>query len=215
MFKKSKFDRSKEQQEYAEKAYNSFREESWKRQLSNTENFDKSILTLSSGGLVISLTFLRFLIPEEGAVHIWLISSSWVCFLISITLSLIAYRISNGAIAKQLKIAEQYYIEQDENAFDENNKYTVINRILNNIVGIIFFVAMATLVLFVIINLNSKEIKMTDKKSQIDESAETPTMQKVPRQPDYHEHSAEPPDMSKIPSSPAPAKPKDDNNENK
>ncbi len=215
MSSKGKQQRTEEQQEYAERAFNAFRDESWKRQLSNTENYDKSILTLSSGGLVISLTFLRFLVPEDGASHMWLIATSWICFLLTITMSLIAYRISNSAITEQIKIAEKYYIEQDETAYNQDNKKTIINRRLNNCVGLTFFAAMLMLVLFVIFNLISKEVVMTDKKTQIDESAEAPTMQKVPKQPDYVEHSAEPPDMAKVPTKPAPVQPKEGDTEKK
>ncbi|HID9045509.1 TPA: hypothetical protein ACXE7L_005075, partial [Enterobacter asburiae] len=37
-----------------------------KRELSNTDNYDKNILTLSSAGLAISLTLLKDIVSKEG-----------------------------------------------------------------------------------------------------------------------------------------------------
>ncbi len=86
--------RTDEEQKRSIELYDKFRDDLLKRQLSNTENYDKSILTLSSAGLAISLTFLKTVVPLENAEYIWLVQFSWVFFLLSILLSLVAYFIS-------------------------------------------------------------------------------------------------------------------------
>jgi hypothetical protein len=205
MTKNNKQKRAGEEQEYAVKVHDKFRDELLKRQLSNTENYDKTILTLSSSGLALSLTFLKFLIPSEGAEYIWLIVTSWICFLISIIISLIAYYVSNLAISKQLIISHDYYINQNDNAFEEKNNASSWNKTLNNFVGISFVIAMIILVIFVTINLNQKEPTMTDKNKtiQIDESAVAPVMQKIlPQDGSSEQHSAEIPTMEKLPNTP-------------
>lgn len=75
-----KIQRNDEEQKRSIEIYDSFRDEFLKRQLSNTESYDKSILTLSSAGLAISLTFLESVVPMETASHLWLMKMSWVFF---------------------------------------------------------------------------------------------------------------------------------------
>lgn len=165
--------------------YDSFRDELLKRQLSNTENYDKSILTLSSAGLAISLTFLNSVVQIEHAMHLWLVTTSWICFLLSIILSLVAYLVSNAAVTKQLSIAEDYYVNKLQSAFNKKNWLSLLNNWLNYFVGLLFSAATIAVVVFVILNVSLVGEKMTDKKVDtsnhqvLRESATIPTMQRV------------------------------------
>ncbi len=132
-----------------------YKNELFKRELSNTENYDKSILTLSSAGLAVSFTYLKFFIPViSEAKYLFLVKFSWGLFLISIILSLIAYQISNRAIARQVVIAENYYIHRNDSALDESNRWAKTNSWLNIFVGLFFIAAITTFVVFAIQNLN-------------------------------------------------------------
>ncbi|WP_258526248.1 hypothetical protein [Vibrio tarriae] len=179
-------ERTDSEQKRAIEIYDSFRDELLKRQLSNTENYDKSILTLSSAGLAISLTFLKILVPIEQAVHLWLMKASWGCFLFSIICSLLAYLVSNAAISKQMSIAEDYYVNKSESAFSKCNWLSVLNNYLNYAVGLLFIVAISTVVLFVTLNLRQEEIVMSEQqnnkfeRTMALESARIPPMQRVP-----------------------------------
>ncbi|WP_157385745.1 hypothetical protein [Methylosarcina fibrata] len=72
--------RTEEQQKRANELYDSYRDEVRKRQLSNNENYDKTILSLSSAGLALSLTAIRFVVPLEIASYLDLIKWSWWLF---------------------------------------------------------------------------------------------------------------------------------------
>jgi hypothetical protein len=146
--------RTEEDQKRSIEMHDAFRNELLKRQLSNTENYDKSILTLSSAGLAISLTFLKFIVPAEKTEMLILIKASWLFFLMSIIVSLIAYLISNAAITKQLSIAEDYYVKKIAAAANQKNWLAELNNWLNYTVGFLFSGAIITVVVFVIINLN-------------------------------------------------------------
>ena len=182
----TKIIRNEEEQKRADEIHDKFRDDLLKRQLSNTENYDKTILTLSSSGLAISLTFLNFIIPRGSANFIWIIQASWVCFLLSIVFSLIAYHVSNKAIDSYLVIAEDYYTHGDGTAFNRRVLPSIINTWINHIVGILFCVAITGVVAFVIVNLSSKEIDMTSKKVEtshsvmVGDSAQIPRMQYAP-----------------------------------
>jgi len=176
-------------QKRAIEIYDSFRDDLNKRSLSNSENYDRAILTLSSSGLAISLTFLKFLVPPDKASGIWMMQLGWICFLISIVITIIAFRVGNKAIEKQLEIAEEYYVNNNPKAFDQKNCWSMLNNCLNSFVGLLFSIALILIVIFVIKNINEKENPMTDKKIEnstsqesgvIKESAPVPNLQKAP-----------------------------------
>ncbi len=185
-------ERNEEEQKRAVELYDSFRDELLKRQLSNTENYDKTILSLSSAGLALSLSFFKFVVPIKMASYLWLIVGSWGAFLLTIISSLIAYLISNRAIDHQLDIATDYYINKKASAATEKNKLSIWNNRLNYLVAFSFSIAIIMMVIFVMLNINKEGSKMSKKEtlvsvSDIDpkskpclESATIPIMQKVP-----------------------------------
>lgn len=202
----NKIIRTEEEQKISVDIYNTFRDDLLKRQLSNTENYDKSILTLSSAGLAMSLTVLKFIVPVEQANSLWLIKASWLSFLLSIILSLVAYLISNAAITKALQIAEDYYVNKEASAFNKSNWLSTLNNWLNYAVGILFSIAITAVVAFVIVNLNqeenlmsNKDIEVTDQMNIAMESATIPTMQKVPAEGELSINSAQVPTMQAAP----------------
>ncbi|MEI8574822.1 hypothetical protein J0667_23065 [Methylomonas sp. WH-1] len=110
MAKAQKFVRTEEEQKRCIEIHDAYRAELLKRQLSNTENYDKAILSLSSAALGLSLTAIKLIIPIDLAGHLWSIKLSWVLFLLTIIFSLVSFLISNYGINRQLSIAENYYI---------------------------------------------------------------------------------------------------------
>jgi hypothetical protein len=131
-------------------------------------------------------------------------------FLLTIAGVLVAFLISNRAIDKQLKIAKEYYCDQNESAFDHKNCWISINSYLNIGVGITFICALLSVVIFVTSNLNSEEIKMSKDKSEsgrpvvsVKNSASIPSMQKIPGGIILARDSAEIPKMVSVPKPPA------------
>jgi hypothetical protein len=64
--------------------YEALREHILKSQLSNSENFDKAILSLSSAFLGASLTFTNSIIPLKGAWYLWQLYLSWASFILGV-----------------------------------------------------------------------------------------------------------------------------------
>jgi hypothetical protein len=146
--------RTEEQQKRAIEIYDAYRDDVRKRQLSNNENYDKIILTLSSSGLALSLTAIKFAIPLATASHLFLIQGSWWLFGITIFISIIAYWVSNKALDIQLKNAEDYYSKGLEDAFSKKNWYSDVNNWLNMTAGVTFIIATALIISFVTSNIN-------------------------------------------------------------
>lgn len=172
--------RTEVEQKRSTAIFDSFRDELYKRQLSNSEAYDKAILSLSSAGLAISLTFIKFIVPLEEAVHLAVLKASWVLFLLSVVTTLISFLTGNKGISIQLISAEQYYIEGQAKAFNKFNIYAYLNSSLNYVSGALFLIALTCVVSFVILNIDQGEPDMSKgKKTFITDSASIPTMQKT------------------------------------
>lgn len=66
-----------------------------KRDLSNVENLDKAILSLSSAGLGLSLVFIRNVVKLAEASHVWFLHVSWFMFVLAIISTLSSYLLVN------------------------------------------------------------------------------------------------------------------------
>ena len=201
----SKIVRTEQEQRRATEMFDSFRDELLKRDLSNTENYDKSILTLSAAALGLSLTTIRFIVPFETAEHIWLVIWGWILLLGSIISSLSAFLVSNKAIEIQIHHAEEYYIRCVSEAFNRKNVYLKINLIINYATGSIFAMAITAIVAFVALNIAPGDIPMSKKGEDktttvnIRESANIPSMTKTPSDTDSSVNSANVPTMQQAP----------------
>lgn len=124
-----------------------------KRQLSNSENFDKSILTYSTAGLALSLGVLKDFVPVARAHWMWLLYASWILFTCVVTITLLSFILSQLGIKRQIEIDERYYLKLDDAAADEPNRFAVATEWCSYLSGICFVVALGCTVLFVIHNL--------------------------------------------------------------
>lgn len=134
-------------------SYRQFYEVIAKRQLSNNEAFDKAILSLSSAGLGLTLTFFKFVVPAAQATSLNHIKWAWALFVAAIICTLVSYYTSNRALAIELKHAEKYYLEDDESFEAKNNPASNVTEILNVVAGLLFIGAIVRTVLFVMSNL--------------------------------------------------------------
>lgn len=196
--------RSPEDQKIANEMFDRFRDDLLKRDLSNTESYDKAVLTLSSAALGFSLTAVKFIVPIESSGHIWLLIFGWSLLVIGVISSLFAYLISNKAIEVQLNNARDYYKSGVEDAFTRKNIFLTLNKLLNQATGILLAVAITAIVVFISININQGDKNMSKDKSSgtyIEKSANIPTMERVSSTPtDRATNSANIPTMEQAPS---------------
>lgn len=124
-----------------------------KRQLSNSENYDKAILSLSTVFLGLSLTFLKNFVPHPLACTVWLLYCSWGALATAVVATVLSFLVSQRAIDVQLKKAEAYYLNADETAL----RKSVIARVtdwINLGSGIAFVSGVLLTTAFVIMNFN-------------------------------------------------------------
>lgn len=145
--------RTEQEQKSADDAFDKLRDDILKRDLSNTENYDKALLTLSASSLALSLTAIKFVVPIATASHINILKFAWALLVASVICSLVAYLVSNKAMAIELENARDYYIKGDEEAFKRNNRFSAANRWLNLFTGVAFAIAICSIVTFITINI--------------------------------------------------------------
>ena len=139
--------------EIRQKLYSETRQDLLTRQLSNSQNYDRAILSLSTAGLGFSLAFIQNLIPLTLSKHIWLLYYSWVFFIIAIVLTLLSFLFSQKAIDKQLFFAEKYYLEEEDEYAEKRNWLSDINNWIFYSSWLIFVLAISLTVIYVKINL--------------------------------------------------------------
>jgi hypothetical protein len=102
--------------------HDEYRRKIWDDTKSGTENFDKYMLTFSSGALGLSLAFIKDVVPIGRAICIPMLISSWVAFLLCILVTLVSFRISIRALEKMVPIIDAFYLEGDVEAFNKHLK---------------------------------------------------------------------------------------------
>ncbi|MCA9030842.1 MAG: hypothetical protein KDA66_08545 [Planctomycetaceae bacterium] len=140
--------------------YQRTREDLLKRQLSNNENFDRSILTLSSAGLALSITFMRSITSHDWFVCLVF---SWIGFVTAIIVTIVSYLTSQKGISKQLELAERYYLRGNADALTERNFWAEWTDRLALISASAFVAGILLLLLFFSLNLpaNGKATHMS------------------------------------------------------
>lgn len=174
--------------EERKKIYSQLRERLLENQLSNSENFDKAILSLSSAGLGISLTFLKDIVTVPSHSSYMTLKISWFLFVFAIISTIVSYVTSQKGIDIQLHNAEKYYLGMDENYFNKKNIFAKITNILNGLSAGFFLLAVVFTVMFASCNIENGGQSMSQQKSTtttlIVEGARMPTMQKAPLTPE-------------------------------
>jgi hypothetical protein len=152
-----------------------------KRQLSNSENYDKAILSLSTAFLGFSLAFLKDMLPLR-AEWIGLLYGSWVTFGAAVLSTIISFYMSQRGIDAQLRKAEDYYLRDDQTALAKHWTAKATDWV-NNASGAFFIIGISLTIAFVIVNFHRRVEMTSDKKParvSVGDGASIPRMQEVP-----------------------------------
>lgn len=137
-----------DEKETRREMFDNYEAELRSRELSNSQQYDKAILTLSSAGFAISVTAFETIRDHGTADHVFLIISSWWLFFSTIALSLIGFVVGNAAIRRQIKFANDYYIQCFKDAEPKVSILVRFNSALNILAGITFLTAIGLTIAF-------------------------------------------------------------------
>ncbi|MER8584800.1 hypothetical protein NKH19_06040 [Mesorhizobium sp. M1338] len=109
--------------------------------------FDKSILTLSSGGLAFSLVVLQSIRDPKSIVDNQFLVWSWILFVAAILMNVLSYYVSSKAAEVAIAHMDRRMKEQDWEGTDSNFR-DKLTRILNSASGILFATGAVCLLVF-------------------------------------------------------------------
>jgi hypothetical protein len=142
-----------EEQKIRIELFGKTRDDVLRRQLSNTENYDKAVLSLGTAFLGFSLAFLKDFVSYKNAVYALLLPTSWVLFCLSIIATLVSFFISQKGLSSHLKNAEKYYLGNDDTYLTKKNHAADWTDRVNLSSAILFIFAIIATIVFVIANL--------------------------------------------------------------
>lgn len=192
--------KDQESYELRQRLYAEARADLLKRQLSNSENADRAILSVSTAALGFSLAFLKDIIRLNEAEYGLLLYLSWAFFVISIIATLLSFFTSQKAINEQLEIAHKYYIDGDEQAIEIRPKCAKITEALNKVGAVLLVLGLLCTCVFVGFNL-SKGKSMAIKGFATD-GAIIPSIQKISHVGNVINKGAIIPTLQSIPANP-------------
>lgn len=144
--------------------------------------FNKSLLSLSAGGLVLSVTIMQIFVDSSSLIHLCLLWVAWGLLLIATVLSLFFYKIVQKSIHRKHEHLEHMYHTKPPERYDElfkkmqekgikeslglikwyekaNQKFkSVIESVINSYSSIttVFFISgIIVLIFFVYLNLQN------------------------------------------------------------
>lgn len=132
------------------------REDLLKRNLSNSENMDRSILSLSSALLGLSIGMTKTVVDLKTACYLPLLFSSWWLFVIAIVSTLVSFLASQQAIKRQLVLADEYYLKDNESALEYPNRWANATEWINLLSAASFILAIAATIFFIVPNIGAR-----------------------------------------------------------
>ena len=113
------------------------------------DDFDKTVLMLSSGALGITISFIKDIVGNKPIVYPWLIFLAWCFWGLSVLAVLLSYYFSHLAFGKALKQFDhgKTYKERLGGWFD------FATRVCNWLDGVCFVIGMVLAIAFTNLNL--------------------------------------------------------------
>ena len=149
-----------------------------KRQVSSSENFDRYVLTLSSGGLAVSLGFLKDFLPIDRSLWPWALYTSWFMLTVATVVTMLSFLASEKAQSYQQEAGEAYYLRRDDKKINRNQWDKVVHW-MNSVSGVSFTLGVILTTLFVAINLQRAQEMKNQRRSIVQEGLTSPAIQKI------------------------------------
>lgn len=115
--------------------------------------FDKAILLLSGGTIIISLTVVKDIVPPDSAKFTWLVVWSWITLVSSLISIVSSFVTSQHAFSTEIKNWDEY-CDGKEDCFNKRNIWSGLTTALNIGAMLLFLSGVILLLVFVFKNLN-------------------------------------------------------------
>lgn len=125
---------------------------------SGSEEYDKAILTLSSGFLAISIAFVKDVVPLAHIVWMPALIISWMLFAAAVLSTLISFVVSQHAYDVQKRNLDGYFLHNVEEACNRPNRLATVTTVLNYFSGLCFVAAVILTIVFASANFKRESI---------------------------------------------------------
>jgi hypothetical protein len=142
--------------------YNDHKKQAWGDIQSSTDSYDQSLLTLSSGGLGLSIAFIKDIVGLQNAVWLWLLYSSWIAFAACIFITVISFQFAIKTQKEHLVNCGKYYLECKEEYRDKRGGFSKALTACTMIAGGLFVLALVCTITFAIKNVEVQKMKKTE-----------------------------------------------------
>ncbi|MEY8688819.1 MAG: hypothetical protein AB9M53_02915 [Leptothrix sp. (in: b-proteobacteria)] len=173
-----------------------------KRQVSSSENFDKSVLTLSSGGLAVSLGFLKDFLPIDRSLWPWALYASWIALTAATVVTMLSFLASARALDYQQEAGQAYYLQRDESRI-HSNPWDRMVIWMNRVSGASFISGAILTTLFVAINLQRAQDMKNQRPGIGQDGLTSPAIQKISNVTDLRRGLTSPAIVPSAPARPA------------
>lgn len=136
-----------------QRLYQETRKDLLARQMQNSINYDKAILSLSTGALALSVAFINKVVQLATAEWRLLLLASWWLFVAALLSTLISFITSQKGIDLQLAYAEKGYMEFQDEYLRKTNHWAKWTVGLTYISGSLFVAAMIAMIVFISMNV--------------------------------------------------------------
>lgn len=133
--------------------YNDHKKQAWEDIQSSTDNYDHSLLTLSSGGLGLSIAFIKDIVPLQDATWLPLLYLSWAAFGLCILTTVVSFQVAIKTQNEHLYHCWKFYVDRDDSFRDEQGKYAKWLKRCTITAGFLFVLALACTIVFAVENV--------------------------------------------------------------
>jgi hypothetical protein len=120
------------------------------------EDYDKAVLTLSGGGLGVSLAFVEKVIGSGTLERSWLLAGSWLCWAVSIAAVLCSYFLSRHALRCAIS-----QVDGDQPQIRRlGGRMAVATEVANFMSGLLFVIGVVLISVFAVTNLEAKNAQI-------------------------------------------------------
>jgi hypothetical protein len=133
--------------------YNDHKKQAWEDIQSSTDSYDQSLLTLSSGGLGLSIGFIKDIVPLQHATWLILLYVSWVAFGLCILTTVVSFQVAIATQREHLASCWKFYVERDDSFRDRQGTYSKLLKWCTIIAGGLFVLALACTIVFAVENV--------------------------------------------------------------
>lgn len=116
------------------------------------DNYEKTLLTLSTGALALSITFVKDILAGKPACAAPWLLTAWGCWAMSVCLLLASYYLSPLAYQKALQQVDDGTITTETTG----GGYTTAINLLNSLGGIAFFLGVLAFAVVGITNIGGQ-----------------------------------------------------------